>query len=138
MIKRPTSITVIAWFFIVTSFISPVTTVIDMKNPAVQSIMHQSALPVALQYAMIFGASLVNLVCGFFLLKGKNWSRQLYLAYGVISLIISFVTSPLGGTIFIPSIVFMAVIAFFLYRQNANAYFSNNSVENSNHGTQNI
>jgi hypothetical protein len=53
MMKRPTSVSVIAWILIVMSGISLVTSTMSLNNPLARELMAKSLLPIPLQYAML-------------------------------------------------------------------------------------
>lgn len=125
MKKRPTSITIIAWIFIVTSVISIFTTSIafKMKNPMTEKLMTESLLPIPVHYAFIYIGLLISIACGVGMLKRKSWSRLLYVYWTAFALLVSVLTSPLK-TMIIPAAVFYAIILFFLYREVATEYFT--------------
>jgi hypothetical protein len=125
MKKRPISITVIAWFFIVTSVIFIVTNTIGfmMENPIREKLMAENLLPIPVQYAFMYIGSLVSIACGIGMLKRKNWSRLLYVYWTAFALLVGALTFPLK-TMFIPGTVFYAVVLFFLYREGATEYFT--------------
>jgi len=136
MRTRPTSITVIAWILIVTGGISLVTTtlMIDtiMTDPAARELMSKSAIPVPVQYAMTYAVLLVMLVSGIAMLRGQNWGRWLYVIGTALGFLIGIMTSPLKEAM-IPGFIVFAVVTFFLFRPNANKYFSG---QESAHDTQ--
>lgn len=123
MNPRPTSITVIAWALIVLGGIALITTSMMTNNPQAQEMMSKSPLPLSVQYAMSYAGILVSIVCGVAMLKGFNWGRTLYVAWSAVAFLIGFATSPMKAAM-IPGLVVFLVIAFFLYRPKANAYFS--------------
>jgi hypothetical protein len=125
MKKRPTSITIIAWFFIVSGVISIFTTAIAFKleNPITEKLMAENLLPIPVQYAFMYIGLLVSIACGIGMLKRKNWSRLLYVYWTAFALLVSVLTVPLK-TMIIPGAVFYAVVLFFLYREVATEYFT--------------
>lgn len=121
--KRPTSVTVIAWILIVMSSLSLVTSVLTFNNPMVKEVMAQSPLPLSIQFAMMYVGLFVTLVSGIAMLMGRNWARFLYVGWSVIGFIVGLLTSPMKAAM-IPGIVVFAVIAFFLFRPKATAFFT--------------
>lgn len=121
--KRPTSISVIAWILIVMSGINLLTSTMSLNNPMVREIMAKSLLPISLQFAMLYVGLLITIVSGIAMLKGQNWGRFLYVGWGVIGFVIGILTSPMKVAM-IPGLVIFAVITFFLFRPKANEYFS--------------
>ena len=121
--KRPTSVTVIAWFLIVTSLISLAYSYFTMSNPLVREVMSKGLLPLSVQYIMMFAGLVVTLVTGFAMLKGLGWGRLIYFAWSALGLVVGLATSPMKMAM-IPGALLLAIFAFFLYRPKANAYFS--------------
>jgi hypothetical protein len=121
--KRPTSVTVIGWLLIVTSIVSVVTSYFSLDNPMAQELMAKNLLPLSVQYAMLFGGLVITVIAGAAMLKGLTWGRTLYIAWSVLGLVVGLFTSPVKVVV-IPGAVLLAVIAFFLYRPKAAAYFS--------------
>jgi hypothetical protein len=121
--KRPTSVSIIAWFLIVTSLISVVTSYSSLNNPIAQELMAKSLLPISVQYVMLFVGLAIGLVTGVAMLKGLNWGRTVYVAWSVLGFVIALATSPIKIAV-VPGAVVFAIIAFFLYRPNATAYFT--------------
>jgi hypothetical protein len=88
MIARPTSITVIAVIqlvfgvsgvlFAIGSFIpgSPAAKALSAERAA--EIQAKTSLAIPIQHANRVAGITISLVCGYFLLQGKNWARLLY------------------------------------------------------------
>lgn len=121
--KRPISVSIIAWFLIVTSLISLVSSYVSMDNPMVRELMSKSLLPLSVQYAMMFVGLAVTVATGAAMLKGLGWGRLVYFAWSVLGLVVGLVTSPMKIAL-VPGAILLAVFAFFLYRPKVNAYFS--------------
>lgn len=122
MQTRPTSVSVIAWYLIVIGGISLIMTTVMIGNPTMVEVMNKSPLPIPVQYAMTYLGLLIMLISGVFMLKGKDWSRKLYVGWSLVAIVIGLATSPMQAMM-IPGIVVFIVIAFFLFRPKANAYF---------------
>ena len=131
--KRPTSVSVIAWILIVMAGISLISSTISLNNPTVKELMAKSPLPIPLQYVMFYLGLLISIVAGIAMLKGRNWARFLYVIWSIIGFTIGLVTSPMKAAL-IPGIVVFAVITFFLFRPKANEYFSPKEAANSAQG----
>jgi hypothetical protein len=123
MRERPISVTIIAWFLIVAGVISVFTTLSTLNNPMVEELMSKSLLPVPLQYAMMYIALAVSVICGIGMLKGQGWARLLYVIWGIIGFLVGFVTSPMKVAI-IPGLIVFVIIVLLLYRPASNQYFS--------------
>ncbi|MEO5774003.1 MAG: hypothetical protein ABIQ32_07795 [Sphingomicrobium sp.] len=78
---------------------------------------------------MIVGivGGLVTLASGYGMLKGFSWSRLLYVGWSIFSLIFGYVAMPMISGLVL-GIIFLAVIAFFLFRPAANAWFAHGAV----------
>jgi hypothetical protein len=135
MNERPRAVTVIGWFFRVGGILGMV-----------------FALPYALWGEDLFGeywvdafrrlsptvlflwaffSSLICLLCGNGLLRGRNWARILVLAYCVVATLIAavmYLGHPLYWLNLIGDFVFTVILWFFLYRPHAAAYFMGDSL----------
>ncbi|MYN15482.1 hypothetical protein GTP81_01815 [Rugamonas sp. FT107W] len=125
--KRPTSVTVIAWLLIASSLISLVSSYASMDNPQVRELMSKSLLPLSVQYAMMFASLAMMVTTGVAMLKGLGWGRLVYFSWSVLGLVVGLLTSPIKTTL-IPGVIALAIFAYFLYRPKANAYFSGQAV----------
>ncbi len=126
--NRPTSVTAISWFLIVTSVCSLIATLIStatgsMNDPAVRELMAKNPLPIPVQIGLAYAGSGVMFVCGLGMLGGRNWARWLYVIWNVTAFVVGAVTSP-WKAMMIPGLVVFLVIVFFLFRPNATAYFT--------------
>jgi len=117
MVKRPISITVIAWFFIA-SGIFLIFSAARLNTP-----MAKSPILVWVLYAMIYIGILAAVASGIGMLKKQNWARFLNVIWGAIGLLVPLFTTPLKMEL-IPGLLFYAIIVFFLFRPVANRYFS--------------
>ena len=122
MKERPTSVTVISWILIVMGALSLVTGTLGMLMPETKEIMKKSPIPFNVQIIMMYASLTISIVCGAAMLKGKNWARYFYVISSAIGIIIGFLTSPMKG-LMVPSLIFIIVIAIFLFRADANEYF---------------
>lgn len=109
MTKRPWRITFIAWLFVVVGLAD-----IGFSLPGVR---HQ---PFQYDDLWPIGLGLVAIVCGFLLLRGNNWARWLAVAWLAFHVIVGSLDS---AQKLIAHGLLLAVIAYFLFRQEADAYF---------------
>lgn len=123
MNKRPTSISVIAWILIVVGGISLIATTVMINDPISRELMSKSPIPIPVQYAMSYVGLLIMIVSGFAMLQGCNWARLLYVIWSMIGFLVAIVSSPVKAAM-IPGFVVFLVVAFFLFRPKANAFFS--------------
>jgi hypothetical protein len=130
MIKRPTSVTVIAWIVIISALFAAFGVFRIDSNPVAAKLLAQSPLPASVHMAFgIFGA-VVCLIAGYGMLKGYPWSRWLYVGWGLIGLLFSYFTVPIMSVL-VMSLVFLGIIAFFLFRPVANAWFQHTPIADS-------
>jgi cbb3-type cytochrome oxidase subunit 3 len=123
MQERPISLTIIGWFLIVTSAFGLLFVPVAFNNPMTTRIYAQSPLPVSAHLAIGVLGGLITVACGFGILKGFNWSRFVYIGWSLIGTAISLATLPVTSIIVL-GLAFLAVIAFFLFRPAANAWFN--------------
>ncbi|MFC1551584.1 hypothetical protein ACFL6P_03355 [Candidatus Latescibacterota bacterium] len=122
--KRPTSITVVAWFLIVIGAISLIPTTITLmsQNPMIEEMMSKSPIPIPIQHVLSYAGLIVSIVSGIAILQGENWGRFLYFIWSVITIVIGIFTSP-NILFMIPGLVIFAVLAFILFLSKASDYF---------------
>jgi hypothetical protein len=124
---RPTSVTVVCWALIVIGVISPLSIVGHMHDPIAIKLMSQSPISIPIQYGLMCFGLAVTLVSGIAMLRRKNWARFLYVCWSIAGFTISLATSPIK-TMMLPGIVIFLMLAFFLFRPKANAYFADTAV----------
>jgi hypothetical protein len=125
MITRPLPITVVGWVLITFGVLGVLGIISSMahKNPAVAEAMSSSPIPVPVQHAIALLGTAVRLLCGFYVLRGKNWARYLYVAWSLIGILIGLATAPMKLLV-LPSLVTFLVIVFFLFQREANLFFA--------------
>jgi hypothetical protein len=122
MEKRPLSLTIISWVLIVLTALGLVAAFTAGSNPAMTKALEQMHMSLAMYQAWVVINSAVTLVCAYGFLKGYPWSRVLYVVWGVIGLVVGYSISPMKAAVLI-SLVVLVVVAFFLFRENANDWF---------------
>ena len=128
MQSRPTSLTVVCWILIVSGPLALASLFTGhMHDPNVVELMSKSALPISVQYAMMWLGAFITSGSGIMMLYRQNWARLIYMGWAIFGIVIGLITSPFK-VMLLPTIVGYAIIAFFLFRPAANAYFS--GVEN--------
>lgn len=124
MKKRPTSVTVIAWYQIISCICLLVIITISLYQ--INSPFDANII----QYAM-YGVILAMFVSAFGILNGQNWARFLFVICNVVLFVISIILlkSPIKTAI--PSIWMSISITVFLFLPKANHYFKGTEVQNS-------
>jgi hypothetical protein len=110
MTQRPLSVTVIAWLFIVAGTVGLVYHATEFKIDG----------PFQYELVLVCLIRLFAIVCGVFLLRGRDWARWgilIWIAYHVV--LSAF--HPLSELV-MHSLLFV-VVAWFLLRPRASAYF---------------
>jgi hypothetical protein len=121
MHKRPRSITVISWIFIVFGGIGFIASLLPYLELApAQRIAELKA------HWILHLARIIAVVCGVFMLYGFNWARWLLVAWIVFHIILSVLHSPLQ--LLMHTLIF-SIVLYFLFRQQASAYFRPPSTE---------
>jgi hypothetical protein len=126
---RPTSLTVACWILIVLGLLGILPLFMGtMHDPHVVELMNKNPIPLAVQYALISLGALVTSGSGVLMLYRQSWARLVYVSWSILGIIIGLTTSPFK-IMLLPGIAVFAVIAFFLFRPAANAYFAGVSGE---------
>jgi hypothetical protein len=121
MRERPLSVTIVAWFVILSGIIS-VAAIYASGTPGGRVIGAPSALPHDAQLAIAGASALVSILCGIFILRGREWARLLYVAWNAAGLAMGALTAPLASVLLL-SLLLLGVITYFLFRGPANIFF---------------
>ena len=127
MDNRPTSVTVISVLLIVFGAFGllGVLAIVGLQdNPMVHDALAQVQAPIAVQIAMGSLAVLVGIGTGVACLLRKGWMRFVYIAWWVISFVYGLMVSPFSLLWTLFSVVFFAVIVYFLFTPKARAWFA--------------
>src|SRR4026208_2208741 len=107
MRKRPLSITLISWLFIIFGAIALIYGVWPIKDVKSHWYVHVSRF--------------LQIVAGVFMLYGRNWARWLLVAWIAFHLVVGALH---GIGPLLMHVVIVSVILFFVFRPQASAYFS--------------
>jgi len=122
-VRRPTSVTVVCWFLVISGVLSVLSGMMTMNNPMARELMAKSPIPIPVQMAMIFVGAAISVVSGIAMLRGLKWARTLYIVWCVAGIVVSLATSPMKLLI-LPSAVFLLLIIYFLMRKPAQEFFA--------------
>lgn len=128
---RPRSITIISWYLIISGAYMLIYFGLNYQlfdTPLMRNMMEKSPLPIEVQIAQIFVGGAITVITGLAMLKGQNWGRWLYFLWSALGLTVGLLTSPMKFMI-LPGLLVFLVIAFFLFRPKANAYFGHPPTE---------
>ena len=123
MQKRPLSMTIIGWFLIIFALFGLYGSFTLASNPMAAKML--ADMHASLRFQQIWGVigAIVTLICGYGVLKGQPWSRVLYVFWGIVGLVVGFITSPMKGLLIL-SLVFLVVIGGLLFSLTANEWFA--------------
>lgn len=124
--QRPNSLTVVGWVLIVLGGFGVLGTLMATSNPVALQMLERSPLPVSVHVAIGVIGALVSITSGYGVLKGLGWSRLLYTAWILVTIAITLVTMPFTSLMMVGWLI-QAVIIFFLFRPEANAWFGGGS-----------
>ncbi|ABB09883.1 hypothetical protein Bcep18194_A6289 [Burkholderia lata] len=126
--KRPISLTILAWIIIVTNAITCIYTPFTIGMPTTQALLSQYLLPVWATLGISVILEVVNVVVGIAILKGREWSRKTYIATAVFSFAFSFINMPASMyAVLIPGVLLFALFVYLMFRRPATAYFQANA-----------
>jgi hypothetical protein len=123
MEKRPTSMTVIASLLIVFTLLGIYGLITAGTNPIMTKMLTQMHVSLPLYEAYGALGIVISLACAYGIFKGLPWSRVLYLAWGIVGLIVGLYISPIKAALVL-SLIFLVVICAFLWTNTANDWFS--------------
>jgi len=121
--KRPLSITIIAWIFIVTSVIGAAEIALTAHSHITQELIKKSLFSPMVLYLISFITLSINFICGIAFLKGKNWSRYLYVITGLIAFGLNIIGSEMRMMMIPGAIFFIIIIMFLFIPKNTNVFF---------------
>ena len=127
MTQRPLSVTIIAWFLIVTTIFGALGTWNAFNDPIAEQVLAKSPLPQSLHIAVSVASLILNFVFGVALLKRQDWARYGYVGISLAGMLFGYFTSPFVSVILLSGI-FLAIVAFFLFRKPANDWFRRSSM----------
>src|SRR6266571_6427856 len=110
MNERPRSITVISWLFVAAGAIGLAYHATEFKVDR----------PFQYDVVWVCLVRLLAILCGVFMLRGSNWARWLLLVWIAYHVILSAFHSL---SELVMHILLFAVVAYFLFRPRASAYF---------------
>lgn len=123
MEKRPLSLTIIGWFLILGGLFGAYSALTMGSNEVALRMMEDSGMSLRFQQALAVIGAAVALVSAYGIFKGLPWSRVLYVGWSVVALAIGLATSPFKGIMML-SVLFLVVIAYFLFRPEADSWFA--------------
>jgi hypothetical protein len=123
MEKRPTSMTVIGILLIVLTLLGIYGLITAGTNPMMTKMLTQMHVSLPLYEAYGALGIVISLACAYGIFKGLPWSRVLYLAWGIVGLIVGLYISPIKAALVL-SLIILVVVCAFLWTNTANDWFS--------------
>jgi hypothetical protein len=115
MNKRPISITIISWVFIVFGIVALFTGLLPRVNiTAAQRVAEFKG------HWFVHLSRLLMIVIGVFMLYGRNWARWLMVPWLAFHVVVGFLHSPVQ---LLTHLLLAVVIVYFLFRPPASVYF---------------
>ena len=124
--KRPRSVTVIAWLAILSAPLALAGVWAVQHNAILAAEAALRPLPVSVQIAFALVGSCLMVASGSFMLRGANWARMLYIWWsplGVVMTLLNFGLSPL----FFGGVLKVGLLIFFLTRRKSVLFFQGNN-----------
>lgn len=110
--KRPQSITIISWLFIIFGSIALFSGLLPLSN--------NLTLEQLKGHWMVHLSRILAVVAGVFMLRGRNWARWLLVVWIAFHIVISALHSLFQ--LLLHAVIF-TVILYFLFRRDASSYF---------------
>ena len=123
MQKRPLSMTIIGWLLIILALFGLYGAFTMGSNPIAMKMLAEMHASLLFQQVWSVIGVIVTLICAYGILKGQPWSRVLYVAWGLIGIVVAFFTSPMKSLI-VFSVIVLVVISAFLFSLKANEWFA--------------
>jgi hypothetical protein len=124
--KRPLSVTVVAWVIIVVNAIIAVLMLIGTANADVRRLSYAALvgpIPPEIQLAFGYCGVLVSLICGIFMLRGSNWARITYISWCIVGALLALTNKTPMARVLVSAVAFIVAV-FFLTREPAKAFFA--------------
>lgn len=121
---RPLSVSIIAWYLIVTSVITILSLPSSLSNPVAQKMMEGTSISPTMVILMSIIGILVNIVSGIGMLKAKEWGRKTYFIGTPLLILFGLISYTFKFALFqIMAIVVYSLVVYFLTRKVVLAYF---------------
>ncbi|WGS52960.1 hypothetical protein LFL96_32845 [Paraburkholderia sp. D15] len=123
-IKRPVSLTIVGWLLIVLDAANLIFVPLMLSNPITLAVLSEYRVPPGVTILIGLIVSVLCIVAGIAVLKGRQWGRTLYVGATLAGYIISLATMPSHSLVpLLPSFLVFVLFAFLLFRRPATAYF---------------
>lgn len=130
--KRPISVSIIAWFYVAYSVVTLLPKIFILTSPEGQhglselmsAYQHKEIVSVPLWFQVFFSylASPVSMIAGILMLKGNVWGRHLITTWIPCALLLTLLVTGFSAS-FVAKLPFAAIVLFFLFRPVSSQYF---------------
>jgi hypothetical protein len=120
---RPTAVTVVCWVIIALSLEGLMGMAAGLAGAVFKQVAPGSAVPLSKAMWLGVGGVIVNIILAALMLRGFGWPRFVYFAFAIIGILGFFVIKPPAALV-VSAVVKAIVFAYFLFRHDANEYFS--------------
>jgi hypothetical protein len=124
--KRPRSVTVIAWLTILSALLALAGVWAVQYNPIVAAEAALRPVPLSVQMPFVLLASCLMVASGSFMLRGANWARMLYIWWSPLGLVMTLLNFGLSP-VFFGGVLKVGVEVFFLTRRKSVLFFQGNN-----------
>jgi hypothetical protein len=120
MNKRPHSVTVICWIFIVIGAGALLASSLPPSDAAAAQSIASYKAQHPFEWALFFVGPVLALICGILMLFGFGWARWLLHAWFGHNILVNVVLRPRQ---FVPGAILFGLAVYYLYRSQAAAFF---------------
>jgi len=123
MKKIPKLLLIVSWGYILFGLISMVDLIFVKHFDLNNEMLSKFTFPPIFTVAFIICSILVNILCGIAFLKGFQWSRILYVFFGVLGHLISYLDTHSVASVLTSFILFI-LVSVYIYSPGSNQYFN--------------
>jgi len=116
-------LTIIGWWLAISAVLTAYSVLTIQSNTLAMQMLEKAGASLALHRMVGVVGTVVAVICAYGVLKGLPWARVLYVVWGVIALATTAFIMPIISVMAM-SAVFLAIIAFFLFRPVADEWFA--------------
>ena len=124
MSNRPGYVAVIGWALVAIGALSIVSVAAGLAVPSVRAGLAAGPMPLALAAFLNLASSLLELVCGLYILKGANWARMVYLLLCIASGVYLFLSGTVDTTLVVIWLVVVVLTLAGLFTPAASRFFA--------------
>lgn len=120
--KRPTSISIIAWYFIIVYSVALTSIPMTLLMPDVSETLKATGTPIGLSLGLIFFSSAIMILSGILIQRARKIGKYTALVSMPISMVLAIAMNGMQASL-ITGIIIYAVVFYFMTRVDAKLYF---------------